>query len=429
MLWFRVPEKVYFKYGSLPIALQELKGTKKKAFIVTDNVLASLGYTDHITNVLDEIGVDYRIFSDVQADPTLSSARAGAEAMLAYQPDVIIALGGGSPMDAGKIMWTLYEHPEVRFEDLAMRFMDIRKRIFEFPKLGQKAQFIAVATSAGTGSEVTPFAVITDDETGVKYPLADYELTPNMAIVDPQLMLSMPKGLTSASGIDVLTHAIEAYVSVLASEYTKPLSLEAIRLVFKYLPESYEKGAEAIKAKEKMANASCIAGMAFANAFLGICHSMAHKLGGTHHIPHGVANALLLNEVIKYNATDNPRKQAAFAQYKYPDAKYRYAAIADHLGLGGTTIEEKIQKLVAKIEELKAKIGIPATIKEYGINEKEFLDSLDKMTEEAFDDQCTGANPRYPLMSELKELYLRAYYGAEEYEAKKAAEEVEKTEE
>jgi acetaldehyde dehydrogenase/alcohol dehydrogenase len=429
MLWFRVPEKVYFKYGSLPIALQELKGTKKKAFIVTDNVLASLGYTDHITNVLDEIGVDYRIFSDVQADPTLSSARAGAEAMLAYQPDVIIALGGGSPMDAGKIMWTLYEHPEVRFEDLAMRFMDIRKRIFEFPKLGQKAQFIAVATSAGTGSEVTPFAVITDDETGVKYPLADYELTPNMAIVDPQLMLSMPKGLTSASGIDVLTHAIEAYVSVLASEYTKPLSLEAIRLVFKYLPESYEKGAEAIKAKEKMANASCIAGMAFANAFLGICHSMAHKLGGTHHIPHGIANALLLNEVIKYNATDNPRKQAAFAQYKYPDAKYRYAAIADHLGLGGTTIEEKIQKLVAKIEELKAKIGIPATIKEYGINEKEFLDSLDKMTEEAFDDQCTGANPRYPLMSELKELYLRAYYGAEEYEAKKAAEEVEKTEE
>ncbi|TDT68118.1 acetaldehyde dehydrogenase /alcohol dehydrogenase AdhE [Hypnocyclicus thermotrophus] len=423
MLWFRVPEKVYFKYGSLPIALQELKGTKKKAFIVTDSVLASLGYTDHITTVLDEIGVDYRIFSEVKADPTLSSARAGAEAMLAYQPDVIIALGGGSPMDAGKIMWTLYEHPEVRFEDLAMRFMDIRKRIFEFPKLGKKAQFIAVATSAGTGSEVTPFAVITDDETGVKYPLADYELTPNMAIVDPQLMLSMPKGLTSASGIDVLTHAIEAYVSVLASEYTKPLSLEAIRLVFKYLPESYEKGAEAIKAKEKMANASCIAGMAFANAFLGICHSMAHKLGGTHHIPHGVANALLLNEVIKYNATDNPRKQAAFAQYKYPDAKYRYAAIADHLGLGGTTIEEKIEKLVVKIDELKAQIGIPSSIKEYGINEKAFLESLDQMTEEAFDDQCTGANPRYPLMSELKELYLRAYYGAKEYEAKKSAKE------
>lgn len=429
MLWFRVPEKVYFKFGSLPVALQELKGTKKKAFIVTDSVLADLGFTDSVTKVLDEIGVDYRIFSDVKADPTLTSAKKGAEEMLSYQPDVIIALGGGSPMDAGKIMWTLYEHPEAKFEDLAMTFMDIRKRINPFPKLGQKAQFIAVATSAGTGSEVTPFAVITDDETGLKYPLADYELTPNMAIVDPQLMLTMPKGLTSASGIDVLTHAMEAYVSILASEYTKPLSKEAIRLVFKYLPESYNKGSEAIKAKEKMANASCVAGMAFANAFLGICHSMAHKLGAAHHIPHGVANALLLNEVIKFNATDNPRKQAAFSQYKYPNAVVRYVEIADFLNLGGNSSEEKIDLLCAKIDELKKEIGIPMSIQEYGINEKEFIQSLDNMCEEAFDDQCTGANPRYPLMSELKELYLRAYYGAEAYEAKKAeSEQVEESE-
>jgi acetaldehyde dehydrogenase/alcohol dehydrogenase len=429
MLWFRVPEKVYFKFGSLPVALQELKGTKKKAFIVTDSVLAELGFADNVTKVLDEIGVDYRIFSDVKADPTLSSAKKGAEEMLAYQPDVIIALGGGSPMDAGKIMWTMYEHPEVQFEDLAMRFMDIRKRIFPFPKLGQKAQFIAVATSAGTGSEVTPFAVITDDSTGLKYPLADYELTPNMAIVDPQLMMTMPKGLTSASGIDVLTHAMESYVSIFASEYTKPMSKEAIRLVFKYLPDSYNNGSKAIKAKEKMANASCVAGMAFANAFLGICHSMAHKLGAEHHIPHGVANALLLNEVIKFNATDKPRKQAAFAQYKYPDAIVRYTEIADFLNLGGNDPHEKIDLLCKRIDELKKEIAIPLSIQEYGINEKDFLDSLDRMTEEAFDDQCTGANPRYPLMSELKELYLRAFYGAEVYEKKqaeaKAAQEVE----
>ena len=421
MLWFRVPEKVYFKYGSLPVALQELKGSKKKAFIVTDSVLASLGYTDHVTKILDEISVDFRIFSEVQADPTLSTARKGAEAMKAYQPDVIIALGGGSPMDAAKIMWVMYEHPEVKFEDLAMRFMDIRKRIYQFPEMGQKAQFIAVATSAGTGSEVTPFAVITDDETGVKYPLADYELTPDMAIVDPQLMLSMPKGLTAASGIDVLTHALEAYASIFASEFTNPLALEATRLVFKYLPESVAGGAEAVKAKEKMANASCIAGMAFSNAFLGLCHSMAHKLGAAHHIPHGVANALLLNEVIKFNATDAPVKMAGFAQYKYPNAKSRYVKVADFLGLGGNNDDEKISLLVEKINELKETIEIPATISEWGISEKAFLSSLDKMTEDAFDDQCTGANPRYPLMSEIRELYLNAYYGPKKYEAMKKA--------
>jgi acetaldehyde dehydrogenase/alcohol dehydrogenase len=410
------------------VALQELKGSKKKAFIVTDSVLASLGYTDHITKELDEMGVDFRIFSEVQADPTLSTARKGAEAMKAYQPDVIIALGGGSPMDAAKIMWVMYEHPEVKFEDLAMRFMDIRKRIFTFPEMGQKAQFIAVATSAGTGSEVTPFAVITDDETGVKYPLADYELTPDMAIVDPQLMLSMPKGLTAASGIDVLTHALEAYASIFASEFTNPLALEATRLVFKYLPESVAGGAEAKKAKEKMANASCIAGMSFSNAFLGLCHSMAHKLGAAHHIPHGVANALLLNEVIKFNATDAPLKMASFAQYKYPNAKSRYVKVADFLGLGGSNDDEKVSALVQKIDELKEAIGIPATIAEWGISEKAFLASLDKMTEDAFDDQCTGANPRYPLMSEMKELYLRAYYGVEKYEAMKNAEIEEKAE-
>ena len=420
MLWFRVPEKIYFKSGSLPVALNELKGKKKKAFIVTDSVLASLGYTDHVTSILEEMGVDYRIFSEVQADPTLTTVRKGADLMRSYNPDVIIALGGGSPMDAGKIMWVMYEHPEVKFEDLAMTFMDIRKRIVEFPEMGNKAQFIAVATSAGTGSEVTPFAVITDDATGVKYPLADYELTPDMAIVDPQLMLSMPRGLTVASGIDVLTHAMEAYASVFASEFTNPLALEAMRLVFKYLPESADGGATAVKAKEKMANASCIAGMAFSNAFLGICHSMAHKLGAAFHIPHGTANALMLNEVIKFNATDAPVKMAGFAQYKYPNAKNRYAKVSDFLGFGGKTDDEKVENLVKSVDGLKAKIGIPASIKEWGVPEADFLAKLDRMVEEAFDDQCTGANPRYPLMSELKELYLAAYYGPVAYAAKKA---------
>jgi acetaldehyde dehydrogenase/alcohol dehydrogenase len=422
MLWFRVPEKIYFKYGSLPIALQELKGKKKKAVVVTDAVLASLGFTDHITQVLEEIGVDYRVFSEVQADPVLSTVRKGADLMRNYQPDVIIALGGGSPMDAAKIMWVMYEHPEVKFEDLAMTFMDIRKRIVEFPEMGQKAEFIAVATSAGTGSEVTPFSVITDDATGVKYPLADYELTPDVAVVDPQLMLTMPRGLTVASGIDVLTHALEAYASVLASEFTNPLALEAVRLTFKYLPESADKGAVARKAKEKMANASCIAGMAFSNAFLGLCHSMAHKLGAAFHVPHGLANAMLLNEVIKFNATDAPVKMAGFAQYKYPNAKLRYAKVADFLNLGGKTEDEKVAKLIDKIENFKSTLGIPLSLQEYGLNEADFVAKLDKLVEDAFDDQCTGANPRYPLMSEMKEMYLAAFYGPKKYADMKKAE-------
>ena len=429
MLWFRIPERVYFKFGSLPVALEELKG-KKKAVIVTDQQLATLGYTDHITTVLENIGVDFRVFSDVQADPTLSVVEKGAELMRGYNPDVIIALGGGSAMDAAKIMWVMYEHPSVNFKDLAMTFMDIRKRIVKFPKIGEKAEFWAVATSAGTGSEVTPFAVITDDATGVKYPLADYEITPNVAVVDPQLMLSMPAGLTAASGIDVVTHAVEAYVSVLASEFTNPLALEATRLTFKYLPESVKGGATAVKAKEKMANASCMAGMAFSNAFLGICHSMAHKLGAAFHLPHGVANALLLDEVIRFNATDKPFKMAGFAQYKYPNAKERYAKLADYLGLtkGTETPEEKAKLLRKKLAELKAEIGIKSTIAEYGISEQEYLSKLDQMVEDAFDDQCTGANPRYPLMSDLKEMYLRAYYGPEKYLAmqKKSEEKVEK---
>ncbi|MGL4670926.1 bifunctional acetaldehyde-CoA/alcohol dehydrogenase [Cetobacterium sp.] len=429
MLWFRIPERVYFKFGSLPVALEELKG-KKKAVIVTDNQLAKLGYTDHITSVLDCIGVDYRVFSDVEADPTLSVVEKGAELMRSYNPDVVIALGGGSAMDAAKIMWVMYEHPTVNFKDLAMTFMDIRKRIVKFPKMGEKAEFWAVATSAGTGSEVTPFAVITDDATGVKYPLADYEITPNVAIVDPQLMLSMPAGLTAASGIDVVTHAVEAYVSVLASEFTNPLALEATRLTLKYLPESVKGGATAVKAKEKMANASCMAGMAFSNAFLGICHSMAHKLGAAFHLPHGTANALLLDEVIRFNATDKPFKMAGFAQYKYPNAKERYAKLADYLELtkGNETPEEKVKLFRKKISELKAEIGIKATIAEYGISEQEFLSKLDTMVDDAFDDQCTGANPRYPLMSDLREMYLRAYYGAEKYVAmqKKSVEKTEK---
>lgn len=416
MLWFRIPERVYFKFGSLPVALEELKG-KKKAVIVTDQQLASLGYTDHITTVLENIGVDFRVFSDVQADPTLSVVEKGADLMRSYNPDVIIALGGGSAMDAAKIMWVMYEHPKVNFKDLAMTFMDIRKRIVKFPKMGEKAELWAVATSAGTGSEVTPFAVITDDATGVKYPLADYEITPNVAVVDPQLMLSMPASLTAASGIDVVTHAIEAYVSIMASEFTNPLALEATRLSFKYLPESVKGGALAVKAKEKMANASCMAGMAFSNAFLGICHSMAHKLGAAFHLPHGVANAVLLDEVIRFNATDRPFKMAGFAQYKYPHAKECYAKLADYLGFtkGNETLEEKAKILRKKIAELKAEIGIKATIAEYGISEQEFLSKLDQMVEDAFDDQCTGANPRYPLMSDLKEMYLRAYYGPEKY--------------
>ena len=410
MLWFRVPEKVYFKFGCMPVALQELKDMKKKkAFIVTDKVLYSLGYIDKITDVLRDMDIDFKVFFDVEPDPTLKIARKGAEEMKSFAPDTIIAVGGGSPMDAAKIMWVLYEHPEVKFEDLAMRFMDIRKRVYKFPTMGEKAMMIAIPTSAGTGSEVTPFAVITDEETGVKYPLADYALTPDMAIVDAELMMNMPKGLTAASGIDALTHAIEAMASVLASEYTNGLALEAIRIIFKYLPQAYEEGTTNVKAREKMAHAATMAGMAFANAFLGVCHSMAHKLGAFHHVPHGVANALLINEVIKYNAVENPRKQAAFPQYKYPNVKARYARIADFLNLGGNNDDEKIENLIKAIDKLKARVDMPKDISSAGINEKEFYASLDEMCEQAFDDQCTGANPRYPLISEIKEMYINAY--------------------
>ena len=410
MLWFRVPEKTYFKYGCLPIALDELKDMgKKKAFIVTDKVLFDLGYTNKVTEVLERNGIQFKVFCDVEPDPTLRCARAGAEEMLSFNPDVVISLGGGSAMDAAKIMWVMYEHPEVEFEDLAMTFMDIRKRIYKFPTMGQKAMMVAVATSAGTGSEVTPFAVITDEQTGVKYPLADYELTPDMAIVDAELMMTSPKGLTACAGVDVLVHALEAYVSIMASEYTNGLALEAIRLVFKYLPDAYSEGTTNVKAREKMAHASCMAGMAFSNAFLGICHSMAHKLGAFHHLPHGMANSLLINEVIKFNSCDAPTKQAAFAQYKYPNAACRYAKVADYLGLGGNTDAEKVELLVKAIEGLQRRLNMPMTIKEAGIEEDKFRADLDAMVEQAFDDQCTGANPRYPLMSELKEMYLNAY--------------------
>lgn len=410
MLWFRVPEKIYFKYGCLPVALRELKELgKKKAFIVTDKVLYELGFIDPVLKVLDELHIEHTVFFDVAPDPTLATARKGAEEMKSFQPDTVIALGGGSPMDAAKIMWVLYEHPNERFEDLAMRFMDIRKRVYAFPKMGEKAMFVAIPTSAGTGSEVTPFAVITDEKTDIKYPLADYELTPDVAIVDAELMMRMPKGLTSASGIDALTHALEAYVSVLASEFTNGLALEAIRLIFKYLPDAYNEGTTNIKAREKMAHASTIAGMAFANAFLGVCHSLAHKLGATHHVPHGVANGMLISEVIRFNAVDNPRKQAAFPQYKYPNAKWRYARIADYLNLGGNTESEKVELLIKAIDELKAKVGIPASIKEFGVSERQFYATLDNMSEQAFDDQCTGANPRYPLISELKQIYIKAF--------------------
>lgn len=412
MLWFKVPQKVYFKFGCLPVALKELAG-KKRAVIVTDKQMADLGYTKHITKPLDDLHIQYRIFSDVEADPTLAIVRQGTKVLTDFKPDVIIALGGGSAIDAAKIMRVLYEYPESDFMDLAMTFMDIRKRIVDFPKLGIKSDLWCVATTAGTGSEVTPFAVITDEQSGIKYPLADYELTPNVAIVDSELMLSMPKGLTAASGIDVLTHAIEAYVSIFATEYTSPLSIEAINLVFTHLEKSVKEGAKAVYEKERMANASCLAGMAFANAFLGVCHSMAHKLGANFHLPHGIANALLLEESIKFNATDKPVKMAAFSQYDYPKASERYAKIAELAGLchAKDSTEDKVKALIKRISELKANIGIKPTIKDYNISEEEFLAKLDKMTEDAFNDQCTGANPRYPLMSEIKQMYLNAYYG------------------
>ncbi|MFY9394299.1 MAG: bifunctional acetaldehyde-CoA/alcohol dehydrogenase [Halanaerobiales bacterium] len=408
MLWFRVPEKIYFKYGSLPMALKELEG-RKRAFIMTDAPLYKLGYTDRVTEELDAIGIDYQLFAEVEPDPTISTVRKAVKQMNSFQPDIIIALGGGSPMDAAKIAWLLYEHPEAEFKELSMTFMDIRKRIYKFPELGKKAYFVAIPTTSGTGSEVTPFAVVTDDKTGIKYPISDYELTPDMAIIDPELVLTMPAHLTAYSGIDALVHAIEAYVSVLSNEYTRGLALEAIRLVFKYLPSSYKNGSKDRKAKEKMHYAATTAGMAFANAFLGICHSMAHKLGSTFDIPHGLANALLINPVIRYNATDIPVKQTAFPQYKYPLAKTNYAKIADHLGLGGETEDEKVELLIQAIEELKEEVDIPTSIKAVGIPEDAFYKKLDEMAELAFDDQCTGTNPRYPLINELKELYIQAY--------------------
>lgn len=412
MLWFRNPGKVYFKKGCMPVALSELKDVyhKKRAFVVTDSFLYMNGYTKPITDKLDEMGIVYTVFSDVQPDPTLANAQAGAKAMRAFQPDTIIALGGGSAMDAGKIMWVMYEHPEVDFQDMAMRFMDIRKRVYTFPKMGEKAYFVAIPTSSGTGSEVTSFAVITDQETGVKYPLADYQLMPNMSIIDADNMMSQPKGLTSASGIDVLTHALEAYASVMATDYTDGLALKAMKNVFEYLPTAYNDGSN-VEARCKMADASCMAGMAFNNAFLGVCHSMAHKLGAYHHLPHGVANALLITMVMEYNAAEVPAKMGTFPQYQYPHTLARYAECARFCGVQGKDDAEVFKKFVAKVEELKKVIGIKPTIKDYGVDEKYFLDTLDEMVENAFDDQCTGANPRYPLMSELKEMYLKAYYG------------------
>ena len=413
MLWFRAPEKVYIKRGCLPVALDELKNVmnKKRVFIVTDTFLYENGYTKGITDKLDEMGIVHETFFNVAPDPTLACAKEGAKLMESFKPDCIIAVGGGSAMDAGKIMWVLYEHPEVDFMDMAMRFMDIRKRVYTFPKMGEKAYFIAVPTSAGTGSEVTPFAVITDETTGTKYPLADYELLPKMAIVDANMMMNAPKGLTSASGIDAVTHALEAYASMMATEYTDGLAKEALKNIFEYLPRAYNNGANDPEAREKMANAATMAGMAFANAFLGVCHSMAHKLGAFHHLPHGVANALLINGVIRFNSEEVPPKMGTFPQYNHPHTLRRYAEVAESLGLTGKDDAEKVENLINKIEELKEQIGIKKSIKDYGIDEKDFLDRLDDMVEQAFDDQCTGANPRYPLMSEIKQMYLNAYYG------------------
>ena len=412
MLWFRAPEKVYFKKGCLPVALQELKDVlgKKRAFIVTDSFLYKNGYTHAITDRLNEMGITYTVFSDVQPDPTLANAQAGAKLMREFEPDVILAMGGGSAMDAGKIMWVLYEHPEVDFMDMAMRFIDIRKRVYTFPKMGEKAYFIAVPTSSGTGSEVTPFAVITDQETGIKYPLADYALLPNMAIVDTDNMMSQPRGLTSASGVDVLTHALEAYASVMATDYTDGLALKAMKNVFDYLPTAYNEPTN-VEARQKMADASCMAGMAFANAFLGVCHSMAHKLGAYHHLPHGVANALMISYVLRFNAEEVPVKMGTFSQYQYPHTLARYAECAHFCGVCGKDDKETLELFIKKIEDLKERVGIKKSIKDYGVDEKYFLETLDRMVEDAFDDQCTGANPRYPLMSEIKEMYLKAYYG------------------
>ena len=413
MLWFRAPEKVYFKKGCLPVALDEL-GTvmgKKKAFIVTDQFLYKNGYTKCVTDKLDSLGIMHTTFYNVAPDPTLACAKEGTAAMRLFEPDVIIAIGGGSAMDAAKIMWVMYEHPEADFLDMAMRFMDIRKRIYTFPKMGEKAYFVAISTSSGTGSEVTPFAVITDETTGQKYPLADYELLPKMAIIDADMHMNQPKGLTAASGIDALTHALEAYASIMATEYTDGLALQAMKNIFEYLPAAYELGAHDAVAREKMATASTMAGMAFANAFLGVCHSLAHKLGAYHHLPHGIANALLITDVMRFNAAEVPTKMGTFSQYQYPHCKARYVECADFLGIQGKDDDEKFENFIKAIEELKAKVGIKKTIADYGVKEEDFLATLDEMTEAAFDDQCTGANPRYPLMSEMKAMYLKAYYG------------------
>ena len=416
MLWFRSPEKIYIKRGCLPEALDELKAVnpRKRAFIVTDRFLYGNGYTRPVTDKLNEIGISYTVFFEVEPDPTLNIAKKGAEQMTNFAPDVIIAVGGGSAMDAAKIMWVLYEHPDADFTDMAMRFSDIRKRIYTFPKIGEKTYFIAVPTSAGTGSEVTPFAVITDSDTGIKYPLADYELMPDMAIVDTDLQMSAPKGLTAASGIDAVSHALEAFASMLATDYTDSLALRSLKIMFEYLPRAYENGEDDLEAREKTANAATMAGMAFANAFLGVCHSMAHKLGAFHHLPHGIANALMLNEVIRFNSADSPAKMGTFPQYAYPHTKARYAEIADYLNLSGKTDDEKVESLITALDALKEKIGIKKTIRDYVPDEEDFLNRLDSMTEQAFDDQCTGANPRYPLISEIKQMYLNAYYGTHE---------------
>ena len=413
MLWFRAPEKVYIKKGCLPVALEELKSVmnKKRAFIVTDTFLYKNGYTKEVTDKLDEMGIVHETYFDVTPDPTLGCAKRGTKLMEDFEPDVIIAIGGGSAMDAAKIMWVMYEHPDIDFSDMAMDFMDIRKRIYTFPKMGEKAYFIAVPTSAGTGSEVTPFAIITDEANGIKYPLADYELLPKMAIVDADMMMNAPKGLTAASGFDAAVHSLEAYASTMATEFTDGLAIEALKNIFKYLPRAYDNGAEDPEAREKMANAATMAGMAFANAFLGICHSMAHKLGAYHHIAHGIANALLLDEVLRYNAAEVPEKMGTFPQYDHPKTLRRYAEVAENLGIQGNTDEEKLEGLIKKLDELKEHIGIKKTIKDYGVSEEDFLKTLDEMSENAFNDQCTVSNPRYPLIEDLKEMYKRAYYG------------------
>ena len=413
MLWFRAPEKVYLKKGCLPVALDELKTVmgKKKAFIVTDSFLYNNGYTKPITDKLDKMGIQHTTFYNVAPDPSLACAKEGAAQMIAFEPDTIIAIGGGSAMDAAKIMWVMYEHPEADFMDMAMRFADIRKRVYTFPKMGEKAYFIAVPTSAGTGSEVTPFAVITDEQSGIKYPLADYELMPDMAIVDADMHMTAPKGLTSASGIDAVTHDLEAYASMMATDYTDGLAIRSLQMIFEYLPRAYDNGPNDPVAREKMANAATMAGMAFANAFLGVCHSMAHKLGAFHHLPHGVANALMIDEVLRFNAAEVPSKMGTFSQYDHPHTLARYAEVADALGIKGKNNEEKLENLIKAIDDLKERVGIKKTIKDYGIDEKDFLARLDDMVEQAFDDQCTGTNPRYPLMSEIKQMYLNAYYG------------------